>query len=54
MAINYAALEGIHKAELPAAIVFSVLYLPLLIMYLSLSFRKPTYVWRSLVIFCTC
>ena len=53
-AFNYATYEGIVKSELPAAIVFSVIYLPLFVTYLTLSFKKPTYVWRSLVIFCLC
>ncbi|KAI0821018.1 hypothetical protein BC629DRAFT_1587349 [Irpex lacteus] len=50
--IPYGRLEGIEHSELPAAIIFSVIYAPLLIVYLVLSFRKPTFVWRSLVVFC--
>ncbi|KAI0685460.1 hypothetical protein BC835DRAFT_1421208 [Cytidiella melzeri] len=49
---SYGRLEGIEHNELPAAIVFSVIYAPLLAIYLLLSFRSPTFVWRSLAIFC--
>ncbi len=52
--IPYGRLEGIEHSELPAAIIFSVIYAPLLIVYLVLSFRKPTFVWRSLVVYCLC
>ncbi|KAI0685459.1 hypothetical protein BC835DRAFT_1421207 [Cytidiella melzeri] len=49
---SYGRLVGIEHNELPAAIVFSVIYAPLLAIYLFLSFRSPTFVWRSLAIFC--
>lgn len=53
-AVNYARAEGIRHDELGAAIVFAVIYAPLLAVYFAFSLRKPTFVWRSLVIFCLC
>ena len=50
--INYAAFDGIHHNELPIAIVFCALYVPWVLLYVSFSLRKPTFVFRILVIFC--
>lgn len=51
--INYARLEGIYKSELPAAIVFAVAYVPLLLFNVFRSIRHPTYVLIMLSLFCT-
>lgn len=50
--INYAAFDGIKKSELPAAIVFVVVYIPFFLFYIFQSFKRPTYVYKVLVLFC--
>lgn len=50
-AINYARFEGIHHSELPAAIIFAVLYFPCIFLFLALAIRQRTSVWRALVLF---
>ncbi|THG94503.1 hypothetical protein EW026_g6984 [Hermanssonia centrifuga] len=49
--INYAAYDGIHRSELPAAIIFTVIYVPPLLISILLAFRKKTSVYRALVLF---
>ncbi|THG94507.1 hypothetical protein EW026_g6982 [Hermanssonia centrifuga] len=49
--INYAVFDGIHRSELPAAIIFTVIYVPPLLISILLAFRKKTSVYRSLVLF---
>ncbi len=49
--INYAAFAGIHASEFPAAIIFTVIYVPPLLIFILLAFRKKTSVYRSLVLF---
>lgn len=49
--INYARLEGIDHGELPAAIVFVVLYVPLLCLCIFYG-RRLTYVYIALTLFC--
>ncbi|KAI0685462.1 hypothetical protein BC835DRAFT_1290111 [Cytidiella melzeri] len=51
--INYARADGIFKSELPGAIVFIALYIPLLIHNIIRSIRQPTYVLIMLAVFCT-
>ncbi|GBE80078.1 hypothetical protein BKA93DRAFT_824712 [Sparassis latifolia] len=48
--VNYAQLEGIHS--LTAAIIFAIIYVPLLAFYLFKSVRRPTYVHLVLSFFC--
>lgn len=50
--IDYARYEGIEHSEAPAAIVFAALYIPSLFIIVFLSLKRPTFVWRSLIIFC--
>ena len=49
--INYARVEGIQHQELGAAILFAVLYIPCIPTFLYFSFKRYTFVWRSLVLF---
>ena len=49
--INYARIEGIQHKELGAAIVFAILYIPCIPIFIYLSFKRYTFVWRSLVLF---
>lgn len=48
--INYARVEGIEHKELPAAIVFAAIYVPLLCLCIFYSLRS-TYVYKSLTLF---
>ncbi|KIP06849.1 hypothetical protein PHLGIDRAFT_72041 [Phlebiopsis gigantea 11061_1 CR5-6] len=50
-AINYARAEGIQHKELGAAVVFAILYIPCVPIFAYLSFKRYTFVWRSLVLF---
>ncbi|KAF9044079.1 hypothetical protein BJ165DRAFT_1389951 [Panaeolus papilionaceus] len=47
---NYAKAFGFRST--PAAIVFAILYVPLLPFFLIKSFKRPTYVYTVLTIFC--
>lgn len=49
--INYARLEGIDRKELPATVVFTTVYIPLLCLCIFYSMRS-TYVYKSLTVFC--
>lgn len=49
--INYARVEGIQHQELGAAILFAILYIPCIPIFLYFSFKRYTFVWRSLVLF---
>lgn len=49
--INYARVEGIEHKELPAAIIFAAIYVPLLCLCIFYSMRS-TYVYKSLTLFC--
>lgn len=49
--INYARIEGIDHSELPAAVVFTIVYVPLLCLCILYSMRS-TYVYKSLTVFC--
>lgn len=49
--INYARFEGIQHKEVPAAVIFAVLYIPCIPLFLYLSFKRYTFIWRSLVLF---
>ncbi|KIM49901.1 hypothetical protein M413DRAFT_439029 [Hebeloma cylindrosporum] len=48
--INYAHWSGIHSV--PVAIIFAVLYIPLLGWFVRQSFARPTYVHFVLSLFC--
>ncbi|KDQ62822.1 hypothetical protein JAAARDRAFT_30735 [Jaapia argillacea MUCL 33604] len=50
MAINYASYSGIHSVA--AAVIFAVVYAPLLVFYILQSIRRPTYVFIVLSLFC--
>ena len=47
---NYAKYFGIES--LPAAIVFTILYVPLLVFYILQAIRRRTRVYFMLVLFC--
>lgn len=49
---NYAREEGIFHKELPAAIVFTVIYVPLLGAFILKSVLARALVLHSLLIFC--
>ncbi|KDQ62821.1 hypothetical protein JAAARDRAFT_471835 [Jaapia argillacea MUCL 33604] len=49
--INYASLSGIHSVA--AAVVFAVIYAPLILFYIHQSIKRPTYVFIVLSFFCT-
>ncbi|PPQ91306.1 hypothetical protein CVT25_006600 [Psilocybe cyanescens] len=49
--INYAKALGFHSVA--AAVIFTVLYVPLLGWFVRQSFFRPTYVHFVLVVFCT-
>ena len=50
--IDYARLAGIRHSEAPYAVVFAGLYVLCLPIFVVLSFKRPTFVWRFLVVFC--
>lgn len=50
--INYANEAGIYKAELPGAIIFAVIYVPLFLFNVARSIHHPTYVLFVLSFFC--
>lgn len=50
--LNYARLGGIEKGELPGAIVFAAIYVPLFVLNAVRSIRHPTYVLIVLSLFC--
>ncbi|TFK52378.1 hypothetical protein OE88DRAFT_1657613 [Heliocybe sulcata] len=48
--INYAQYAGIHSVA--AAVIFLIAYVPLAILYIIYSIRRPTYVLIVLALFC--
>lgn len=48
--INFAKAYGYHS--LAAAIIFAILYFPLLAYFIFQSFARPTYVHIVMVVFC--
>ncbi|KZT23402.1 hypothetical protein NEOLEDRAFT_1170735 [Neolentinus lepideus HHB14362 ss-1] len=48
---NYAKFGGIHSVA--AAVIFAIIYIPLAILYIIYSIRRPTYVLIVLALFCT-
>lgn len=49
--INFAKAYGYHS--LAAAIIFAILYFPLLAYFIFQSFARPTYVHTVMVVFCS-
>ena len=49
--INYARLEGIQHSEVPAAVIFAALYVPCVPIFVYLSVKRYTSIWRSLALF---
>lgn len=50
--VNLAKAFGYHSEAL--AVVFAVLYIPLLAYFVLMAFKRPTYVHNAMVIFCSC
>ncbi|KAJ3555282.1 hypothetical protein NM688_g2666 [Phlebia brevispora] len=49
--LNFARIDGIDHNELPAAIIFTVIYVPVTLLLVLFSIRQPTYVFRALTLF---
>lgn len=49
---NYARYAGIHKGDLPAAVIITAVYAPLFLVNVVRSIRHPTCVLVVLAFFC--